>query len=198
MAFSMDLKDCGFGVDTLTEKPADSFDWRSSSALELISGSTNFNVGVGGKRSGMTASRVNRLMHRYDNIYLFGWAWEVEYANTLETALKALEPDPSLHSRVTLVMDDNPYHRCYGLHELDFCRVRAPALLRRWLNVSSRAMAISQSDADELNRLKARDGLPGPRFEVWPLHLEQVGNLFSRGSRRESEAAVRRDTFGRL
>jgi len=188
MAFSMDLKGCGYGVDTLTQKPADSLDWRSGSALGVISRSTNFNVGLGGKRSGMNASRVRRLMQRYDHIYLFGWAWEVEYANTLETALTALESDPSLHSRVTLVMDDNPYHRCYGLHELDFCRGRAPALLRRWLSVSSRAMAISQSDADELNRLKARDELSGPRFEAWPLHLEQVANLFSRGPRRESEA----------
>jgi len=188
MAFSMDLKDCGFGVDTLTEKPADSLDWRSGKAMGLISTSTNFNIGFGGKRSGMNASRVKRLMHRYEHIYLFGWAWEVEYANTLETALKALESDPSLHSRVTLVMDDNPYHRCYGLHELDFCRKRAPTLLRRWLNVSSRAMAISQSDADELNRLKAHDGLSGPDFEAWPLRLEQVGNLFNRSQSRESES----------
>jgi hypothetical protein len=127
-------------------------------------------------------------MHRYDHIYFFGWAWEVEYANTTETALKALEADPTLHSRVTLVMDDNPYHRCYGLHELAFCRAKAPTLLQRWLNVSSRAMAISQSDADELNRLKAHDGLSGPDFEAWPLNLEQVGNLFSRSPRTEPEA----------
>lgn len=136
----------------------------------------------------MNASRVRKLMHRYDHVYLFGWAWEVEYANTLETALQALESDPSLRSRVTLVMDDNPYHRCYGQHELDFCRSRAPTLLRRWLSVSSRAMAISQRDADELNRLKARDGLSGPDFEAWPLHLEQMGKLFSRSPRTESEA----------
>jgi hypothetical protein len=182
MAFSMDLEGCDFGTDTLTEKPQDTLDWRSVPAMGLIAGSTNFNVGVGGNRSGFTASRVKSLMHRYDRIYLFGWAWETEYAHTLETALQALESDPRLQGRVTLVLDDNPYHRCYAEHKLDYCRERAPTMLRRWLNVSSRAMSISARDAAELNRLKASEEIPGPSFETWPLSLEQVGNLFNRSN----------------
>jgi len=183
MAFSMDLKDCDLGVDTLTEKPQDAVDWSTAPAMGLIAGSTNFNVGLGGKRSGLAASRVKNLMHRYDRIFLFGWAWETEFASTLETALQALELDPSLHSRVTLVLDDNPNNRCYAQHNLEYCRERAPAMLRRWLNVSNRAMSISASDALELNRLKASEKIPGPSFEAWPLSLEQVEALFNRSAR---------------
>jgi len=182
MAFSMDLKGCDLGVDTLTEKPQDTVDWNSVPAMGLIAGSTNFNVGVGGDRSGFTASRVKYLMHRYDRIYLFGWAWETEYASTLETALQALELDPNLRGRVTLVLDDNPYHRCYAEHKLEYCRERAPAMLRRWLGVSSRAMSISTRDAIELNRLKASEDILGPSFESWPLNLQQVESLFNRGN----------------
>jgi len=187
MAFAMDLKSCDFGVDTLTEKPQDTVDWNSVPAMGLIAGSTNFNVGVGGKRGGLSAIRVKNLMHRYDHIYLFGWAWETEYASTLETALQALELDPNLRGRVTLVLDDNPYHRCYAEHKLQYCRERAPSLLRRWLNVSSRAMSISAIDALELNRLKAKERIPGPRFETWPLRLEQVESLFNRSAPLQTE-----------
>jgi len=187
MAFSMDLKDCDLGVDTLTEKPQDAVDWSTAPAMGLIAGSTNFNVGLGGKRSGLAASRVKNLMHRYDRIFLFGWAWETEFASTLETALQALELDPSLRSRVTLVLDDNPNNRCYAEHNLEYCRERAPAMLRRWLNVSSRAMSISASDALELNRLKANGKIPGPSFEAWPLGLEQVESLFNRTARSQTD-----------
>jgi len=182
MAFSIDLKACDFGIDTLTEKPQATADWSSGPAMGLIAGSTNFHVAIGGNSSGLTASRVKNLMHRYDRIYLFGWAWETEYAHTLETALQALESEPSLHSRVTLMLDDNPYHRCYADHKLEYCRERAPAMLRRWLSVSSRAMSISAKDAIELNRLKASEAIPGPSFETWPLNLDQVRNLFNRSN----------------
>jgi hypothetical protein len=195
MAFSMDLKGCGLGVDTLTERAQDTADWSTAPAMGLISSSTNFNVGVGGKRSGMTAIRAKNLMHRYDHIYLFGWAWETEYATTLETALEALELDPNLRSRTTLVLDDNPFHRCYAEHALDYCRERAPTMLRRWLNVSSRALSISASDALELNRLKATLHIPGPRFETWPMSLEQVDNLFNRSARSQTEWEEESQTY---
>lgn len=45
--------------------------------------------------------------------------------------------------------------------------------------MSSRAFAISDDDAADLNRLKARVGLSGPDFETWPLNLEHVQNLFN-------------------
>ncbi|CAK0878304.1 unnamed protein product [Prorocentrum cordatum] len=179
MALMMDLKNCGFGVDTLTEEGYDSPDWGSRKAMELLSASTNFHVRPGGNRSSFNASRVQKLMHRYTHIYLFGWAWELEFTYSAETALKALERDPDLRGRVTLVLDDNPYNRCYAGHELAFCRTRAPTMVSRWLNVSSRAMSISDVDAAELNRMKSRLGLPGPDFEAWPLNLEHVEELFS-------------------
>mmetsp|Transcript_88985 Transcript_88985/g.235395 ORF Transcript_88985/g.235395 Transcript_88985/m.235395 type:complete len:464 (+) Transcript_88985:66-1457(+) len=179
MALMMDLKDCGFGVDTLTEEGYDSPDWDSPKASDLLSGTTNFHVRPGGNRSNFNVSRVQKLMHRYTHIYLFGWAWELEFTYTAETALKALESDPDLRDRVTLVLDDNPYNRCYAGHELTFCRTRAPTMVSRWLNVSSRAMSISDVDAAELNRMKSRLGLPGPDFEAWPLNLEHVEDLFN-------------------
>jgi len=179
MALMMDLKDCGFGVDTLTEEGYDSPDWGSPKATELLSGSTNFHVRPGGNRSNFNVSRVQNLMHRYSHIYLFGWAWELEFTYTAETALKALEGDPDLRKRVTLVLDDNPYNRCYAGHDLTFCRTRAPNMVRRWLNVSSRAMSISEVDAADLNRMKTRLKLPGPDFEAWPLNLEHVEDLFN-------------------
>jgi hypothetical protein len=185
MAFMMDLKDCGFDVDTLTEEDQDIPDWNTRPAMELMSRSTNFHVRQGGNRSGFNASRVQKLMRRYQHIYLFGWAWELEFAYSAETALRALERDQSLRSRVTLVLDDNPYNRCYAGHELGFCRQKAPEMVGRWLNVSSRAIAISEEDAADLNRFKARLGLPGPDFEAWPLNLDHMQNLFNASAQAE-------------
>jgi hypothetical protein len=174
MALMMDLYEYNMSADILTQEPiADkTFGWSSAGALSQLSEANFWSLA----QHARSDAAMVRLLERYRHIFFFGWFVEAIYFMVSKRTVDALESRPDLKNRVTLILDDNPLVRC-PLRNTSICEAKAPAVLKRWLSVSSRAAALTSMDRDLFNKIKRDSAIDGPNFRVWPMRLEKLSAL---------------------
>jgi len=174
MALMMDLYEYNMSADILTQEiiTDKSFGWNSVDVVSQLTGANFWNL----KQHTRSVTAMVKLLERYRHIFFFGWFVEAIYFMVSKRTVDALESRPDLKNRVTLILDDNPLVRC-PLRNTSICEANAPAVLKRWLSVSSRAAALTSMDRDLFNKIKRDSAIDGPDFGVWPMRLEKLSAL---------------------
>jgi hypothetical protein len=175
MGFVMDLKECGLQVDVITEDFAElaDFSWDQETRQKYLQG-----VGVLTWDTTADETAMLELLQGYEEIYLFGWVWEMYKGHKLPTlAVRTMQNHPELRPKTTVVLDDNPVHRCQAEIALLKNCDRVDGLLSAWGEISSKMYSITDLDANLVDAYMTEKGFPHPQLRTWPMRIGRLMQL---------------------